>query len=339
MFVDVVMLPVVHIHLGAELPTYFNETVRQTRRFHSGPLVCVGPAAGHINTSRWDEAKQMRRLREVSWLDRRYCSGLDPRYYPNGLWGHALERLFVLAELMREQGWDSALQIENDVAIYFDPADAAEVMRQCFGQSCAAVPASPTEGCTAALFYVGSLAALDAICAEILQLLLLSKRDVCAQLSSGMVNEMVLLGIVQRQHPDLLSSFPIAPSEPRLWPLMPRYWWWRLAQLARICDRIAPRYSRQLPPHGLSNHLEAFGALFDPSSFGQFAGGTPQGHPPGSAFPHHWLGRDLASGRFALVWEKDAQGRRIPFVSDRADGRRWRLNNLHIHSKRIGDFV
>jgi hypothetical protein len=211
-------------------------------------------------------------------------------------------------------------------------------MRQCFGKSCAAVPSTPTEGCTAALFYVGSLAALDAICAAMLDLLSLGERALCARLSSQMVNEMILLGIVQWQCPDLLDSFPIAPSDPQLWPLRPRYWR-RLAGLARMCDWITPRYARQLPPHGLSSHLEAFGALFDPSSFGQFVGGTPQGHPPGAAFPHHWLGRDLASGRFALAWENDEQGRRIPFVSDQADGRRWRLNNLHIHSKRIGDFV
>jgi hypothetical protein len=333
------MLPVIHIHLGGEPPAYFEETVRQTRRFHSGPVVCVSSAAGHVSPARWEQAAAIRRLREASWLDRRYDWPLDPRYYPHGLWGYALERLFVLAELMREQGWEAALQVENDVAIYFDPAATAEVMRRCFGTGCAAIPVSPTEGCTAALFYAGSLAALDAVCAEILRLLPLGERALCARLQSSMVTEMTLLGIVQRQRPDLLGSFPVAPSEPQRWPLIPRRERRGVRRLTRLYNRLAPRYAHQLPPHGLSAHLESFGALFDASSFGQFAGGTPQGHPPGVTFPHHWIGRDLANGRYALAWENDGQGRRIPFVSDRADGRRWRLNNLHVHSKRIGDFV
>jgi hypothetical protein len=333
------MLPVIHIHLGSEPPAHFEDTVRQTRRFHSGPVVCVSPAAGHVDPARWEQTGPIRRLREVSWLDQRYDSPLDPRYYPNGLWGYALERLFVLAELMREQGWESALQIENDVAIYFDPAATAEVMRQCFGAGCAALPVSPSEGLTAAVFYVGSLAALDAICAEVLQLLPLGERTLCARLSAQMVNEMLLLGIVQQQRPDLLGSFPVAPSAPQLWPLIPRCGRRGSRRLMQLYDRVAPRYAQKLPLHGLSSHLDAFGSLFDASSLGQFVGGTPQGHPPGTAFPHHWLGRDLASGRFALVWTKDEQARRIPQLSDRADGRTWRLNNLHIHAKRIGDFV
>jgi len=333
------MLPVVHIYLGPQLPAYVAETVRQTRRFHSGPIVCVGSGAGQIDPSRWDRTKLIQRLREVSWLDRRNGKPLFPDIYPNGLWGYALERFFVMAELMREEGWDSALQIENDVAIYFDPAATAEVMKQCFGASCAAIPAGPVEGCTAALFYVGSLAALDAICAEILDLLALSEGELRARFSVGMIHEMILLAIVQRQRPDLLGSFPVAPSLPQLWPFSPRRWPGRLARLGSLCDRIAPRHPRRLPPHGLNSHIEVFDSLFDASSFGQFAGGTLHGHPSGIAFPHHWLGRDLASGRFALIWNHDEQGRRVPSVSDRMDGRIWRLNNLHIHSKRIRDFV
>lgn len=35
------MQTIVQIHIGPSLPGYFGDTVRQTRRFHAGPLVLV----------------------------------------------------------------------------------------------------------------------------------------------------------------------------------------------------------------------------------------------------------------------------------------------------------
>ena len=102
------MLPVIHVHLGPSLPPHYWDTVRQTRRFHSGPILRVIPpeamgapeleelaVKGILNT-RWEGATAVRRLREVSWLNSVYGA--------NGFWHYTLERLFVLAELMREEG-------------------------------------------------------------------------------------------------------------------------------------------------------------------------------------------------------------------------------------------
>ncbi len=338
------MLPVVHIHLGPALPPYFWETVRQTRRFHSGPLFCVIPrgamgagelaalsAEGIVNT-RWDGASAVRRLRGLSWL--------DDLYGANGFWHHTLERLFVLAELMRDKGVPRVLHVENDVTIYFDPAQMAGTMEKCFGEACAVAPLGPGEGCTAAILYAGSRGALDAVCGAILQLLPLGEWKLRSMLRAGMVNESTLLGIVQRQEPALLGSFPILPSAPR-WPAMiPRRWPRPAARLLEVLDRVAPRIARELPPHGLSNGLQEFASLFDGASWGQYAGGTPNGHPPGVAFRHHWAGPDLLNGRFRLEWRTDDCRRAYPAVIDQCDGgREWKLNNLHVHCKRIQDFV
>jgi hypothetical protein len=338
------VLPVVHIHLGPTLPSYYWKTVRQTRRFHSGPIYCVLPPEGigvseleefdahGIPNTRWNGAPAVRRLRAVSWLNRLY--GAD------GFWHYTLERLFVLAALMRDEGLSRILHLENDVTIYFDPAKMAETMERCFGEQCAATPSGPSEGCTAAVLYAGSGHALEAICEEIIALLPLGERKLRAVLPSGMVNESILLGIVQRRNPDLVRSFPIAPTSPVHPAINPRLWARPAAPLLRLLDRMAPRVVNELPPHALSNCLDEFGALFDGSSWGQFAGGTPHGHGPGTAFRHQWIGPDLLSGRYVLDWRTGDAGRRLPFVVDRSNGgREWKLNNLHIHCKRIEDFV
>jgi hypothetical protein len=339
------MLPVVHIHLGpSSLPSYYWKTVRQTRRFHSGPIYCVLPReaigarelreldAQGIPNTRWDEAPAVRRLRDVSWLNRLY--GAD------GFWHYTLERLFVLAALMQDESLSRILHLENDVTIYFDPAKMEATMERCFGEYCAATPAGPSEGCTAAILFAGSAHALAAICEEILRLLPLGERALRSVLPSGMVSESILLGIVQRRNPQLVRSFPIAPTPPMKLAINPRLWARPAAPVLRLLDRLAPRLVHELPPHALSNCLDEFGSLFDGSSWGQFAGGTPHGHGPGIAFREHWIGPDLLSGRFVLDWRRDDAGCRLPFVVDRINGdREWKLNNLHIHCKRIEDFV
>lgn len=338
------MLTVVHIHLGSVLPAHYWDTVRQTRRFHSGPILCVIPpdatgapeleelAVRGIANTRWERSRAVQALREVSWLNRLYGAG--------GFWHYTLERLFVLAELMRDEDLPRILHLENDVTIYFDPTKMAGILDRCFGKSCAAGPLGPAEGCTAAIFYAGSRQTLDAICSAILGLLPLGERKLRSVLPSAMVNESILLGIVQRREPGLLRSFPVAPTAPIHSPIIPRAWARSAAPLLRWLDKAAPRLATALPPHGLSNCLDEFASLFDAASWGQYAGGTPHGDGPGATFRHHWIGPDLQDGRFTLNWCTDHAGRRFPVVIDRRhDEREWKLNNLHIHCKRIRDFV
>lgn len=338
------MLPVVHIHLGPALPAHFWDTVRQTRRFHSGAILCVIPpqamaapelhelCAEGIDNTRWDRTRAIQNLRSVSWLNKLY--GAD------GFWHYTLERLFVLAELMRDEQLPQSLQVENDVTIYFDPDKMAATFERCFGDQCAVTPVGPGEGCTAAVLYAGSLEALDAICAAILRLLPRGERRLRLLLSSGMVNESILLGIIQRQEPGLVRSFPIAPTAPVRPAIVRRLWFRPGAGVLRWLDKVAPRLATKLPPHGVSNCVDDFASIFDGASWGQYAGGTPQGDPPGTAFRHHWVGPDLLNGRFTLDWRSDDAGRRVPLIRDESQGgREWKLNNLHIHCKRIRDFV
>jgi hypothetical protein len=286
---------------------------------------------GIVNT-RWDGASAVRHLRAVSWLNSLYGA--------NGFWHHTLERLFVLAELMRDEGLPKILHLENDVTIYFDPVRMAGTLDRCFGESCAVAPLGPGEGCTAAILFAGSSRSLDAICAAMLRLLPLGERKLRSVLKSGMVNESTLLGIVQRREPDLVRSFPILPTPPLFPAIIPRRWPRPAARLLNMLDRMSPRIVTELPPHGLSNGLQEFASLFDGASWGQYAGGTPQGHPPGTAFRHHWVGPDLLNGRFRLEWRTDDSNRACPVVIDQSPGgREWKLNNLHVHCKRIQDFV
>jgi hypothetical protein len=69
--------------------------------------------------------------------------------------------------------------------------------------------------------------------------------------------------------------------------------------------------------------------VFDPSSYGQYFGGTMR-HPPGWFGKHHLIGKEIASGNLKPMmnlFENKPYVNEVPII------------NLHIHSKKTKDYV
>lgn len=335
------MLPVIHIHIGTTLPAYFWDTVAQTRRFHSGPIFLVIPECDvqhpnvkilHCVAFAWTSFTGHvlhAKLEQISLLH---------NYGGDGFWHYALQRLLILEICMQKQGIERCIHIENDVVLYCDPSTLEGVLHRLYAGSVAVTPLGPSEGCTASFMYVDRLDALNFVNLQMVQLLQRDERSLRRELTTPMVHEMMLLGIIQRDHPDKLAVFPVTSATPALVPWLPRSAKPVFRPLMRLIDWLFPRTIRWLPKSGLNAHCEEFGMVFDAASYGQFMGGTPHGGGPGTTFVHHWVGPDLRSGRYTIEWDTDAQGRRCPFLCSPTEGR-WKLANLHIHTKKIKDFV
>jgi len=70
------------------------------------------------------------------------------------------------------------------------------------------------------------------------------------------------------------------------------------------------------------------GYVFDGASYGQFLGGTNQGHPSGHYELHHHVGNRMAKGEIKVEY-KDF----TPTVTDK--GIKATIFNLHIHNKSV----
>jgi hypothetical protein len=74
------------------------------------------------------------------------------------------------------------------------------------------------------------------------------------------------------------------------------------------------------------------GIIFDPSSYGQYFGGTHQGHSPGFSHHTHIIGREIQSEKLVPIM-KDKK----PYVI--SEGKEYSIVNLHIHSKNTKGFL
>ncbi|HON83196.1 MAG TPA: hypothetical protein PLI22_03555 [Caldisericia bacterium] len=80
-------------------------------------------------------------------------------------------------------------------------------------------------------------------------------------------------------------------------------------------------------------YYEVFGYYFDPASWGQFLDGTPN-HPPGFVDKRHYIGQEIMKNGYKIDFIK---GR--PYIIDDKYKMKYKLANLHIHSKNLHKFV
>lgn len=82
-------------------------------------------------------------------------------------------------------------------------------------------------------------------------------------------------------------------------------------------------------PHDVN--YEKFKTCFDPSSWGQHIC-TYDNHPPGYYSVHHYIGRYIDRGTYSIIFEG-----KIPFIT--SNDKKYKLFNLHIHSKKLKKWV
>ena len=84
-----------------------------------------------------------------------------------------------------------------------------------------------------------------------------------------------------------------------------------------------------LPFTDLSTNLEKFNYLFDPASYGQYLGGTNNGHEKGYKEMNHYIGRMIINEKINITFKEK------PFVI--YNDNQYPIYNLHIHNKQAID--
>lgn len=80
-----------------------------------------------------------------------------------------------------------------------------------------------------------------------------------------------------------------------------------------------------------------FPFVFDAAAHGQYLGGEdPRNGSRGPGYIND--GAAFRPDQFMYTWRKDAAERLYPLIIDK-DGKEWPIANLHIHSKRLQDFI
>jgi hypothetical protein len=86
-----------------------------------------------------------------------------------------------------------------------------------------------------------------------------------------------------------------------------------------------------LPLFPSDKYFDDLGFVFDGASYGQYLGGTNNGHSRGWFGLHHWVGQKLNNNQLTINYDV------IPYISI-GEAMHVPIFNLHIHSKQLQNF-
>lgn len=213
----------------------------------------------------------------------------------NPLFRTAIERFFYIECL----GLNNVVHFDNDVMVYGN----FNIFRQA---NCKGVWITPSNefNLVCGMMYWDNNHSFQILIKKLMDFIEIGEKNLLSRYVSRQIvyknecldefhiNEMTLLKLVQEQT-NIVSMLPIMPD---------------------------------------SVGYDTFGYCFDPSSWGQYLGGTHQGHPSGFYDLNHYIGRELQKKKYTVLFECHR-----PIIQ--FNEMKFPLFNLHIHSKQLNLFV
>lgn len=131
------------------------------------------------------------------------------------------------------------------------------------------------------------------------QQLLLKGQSTLSQVSQeSFISEMVLINLIGEHTQGVIDFLPILPFGPG------------------------------------SNNFDILKTVYDCASYGQYIGGTNNGHAPGWAGEHHYIGEQIINKNIEIFFDQNVKQPFLKYNNDVIP-----VGNLHVHSKKLNLFV
>jgi hypothetical protein len=233
------------IHLGGEIPSHFWIALGQAMKKSNKVYAIVpdnqtdDPRLSGVKVSPQSRYSSHKIVTEKanSWIGETYGS----------FWGHALDRLFYLEALIKDQNLLNVIHIENDVLIYPQLSEIEPALSKAYVNRIA-INSVGEKYASAAFIFIPNCEVLSFMNQKLVDLLAKGKEYLMERIGESMVNEMLLLQIVAIENPEFVGFLP------------------------------------SLPWH---EHAKEIGYLFDSASYGQYLYGTGANNPGWTGDHHH----------------------------------------------------
>ena len=292
----------VYIHIGNNsiLPkySYIYDSIEQAKRFNNNNIYVIANEKELVN---FDDsinkipAEELENKETLQFLN--VASFMDNRDMFGDFWFVTAKRLFILECFMRKYNKTQVVHMEYDNTLYVNLDDYDQLFRKFYKDIVAVCPVSNTH-VAANFMYVDTANSIKCVNDNTIEIL---KSN-----TNKNISEMEVLRQISNIHPDILKMLPVLP----------------------VTD-------------GYSDHLNDFNSIFDGLPLGQFVGGINRpiiGNStlPGkqSIWPGWVVGEELKNDNIKIVWENDPLGRNCPFIID-INNKKWKVNNLHVHCKKL----
>jgi hypothetical protein len=226
--------------------------------------------------------------------------------YREGFWKYASERFLVLYDLMQHYQLENVFHMEYDNLLYANLEELLPLFKNCYPGIAATF--DNDERCIPGFIFFRHPSAIQKLAKYL------------AEHGEKGLNDMQIIARFKNEtNNNVIGHLPI---------IMEKY--------VKKVPLISPSGHTVKNPYLFCNNSEPFNSIFDAAALGQFLGGIdPRNGPSVPGFINESCVFNASYLKYA--WEFDPRGRKIPYAI--WDKKKYRINNLHIHSKRLKDFA
>lgn len=305
---------IVFIHIGKQLPPYAEIAFKQAREFNPDCAIILLASEEALINRHEDPNLNLELISCESLVKTsdhlRFIqdSTLD-RQWAGGFWIHTSQRFMYLNDLMIQYGLKNVFHLEYDNMLY---ADLSELLPAFHGSyQGIAGTFDNDERCIAGFIYIPNC--------EVMSQMAKCFAD-CAGRGSVAFNDQGMITHFKNLYgKDFIDYLPVISEE-----------------YVNHNNLVSPMGQTVQDKYRFCQNLDVFDSIFDGAALGQYMGGVDPIH--GSSNPGFINERCVFNpSLLAYEWTLDDRGRNIPYIV--YQNKRLRINNLHIHSKRLALFA
>lgn len=301
---------IVFVYLSPQLPSYIYVALEQARLFNPNTSIYLIANKQALDLDQTSLKKHTiiavpaESLRpSPHHLQFNNTSTLDTESR-GGLWRKSTERFFYIQELVALYNLKSVVHVEGDVMLYMNVSEIQNAFS--YYKGIGAVFDCDYR-CIPSIVYIANEKAINHLIAFI-----------TANAYRGLFDMHILAEYRNTFSDEYVDNLPL---------IMPEY----LIKHSLINDL------NQTPqnPAAYINNIHLFNSIFDGAAIGQYLGGIdPRNGPSRPGFINETC--IFNASYLAFEWHRDQQGRNVPYAV--CNETRYRINNLHIHSKFLEAF-
>ncbi len=305
---------IVFVHIGPQLPGHLKVALGQARFFNqksriilivSAEAIIRTPLSRNLNIEIVPCEALGLSLRHQDFLE---FSNLDKKFR-EGFWLHTTERFFYLETLMVKHKITDVVHLENDNMLYVDLETILPTLQAHYPGIAATFDAP--DRCVPGFIYIKNAPALSSFT---------EFATAVARQNNTRYNDMALLALFKEKFDfPSIASLPIIPTRYPL-PLQNR-----VGCVPQECQDY-------------NNHFNQFNSIFDAAAIGQYLGGIDPANSADAKDTSGFINETSVfdPSVYTYHWTLDANQRRVPTAKDGTNT--FRINNLHIHSKKLDKF-
>ena len=300
------MINLVMFHSGTPLPEFLEYNFKQIRFFNPNVGVYFLTDKNLISDPLFNKYNVEAVDKDLFYSDKIKQFEMFFNYGSNNFWTLAATRLIYIENFLKSYSLYSSINMtdvyhfENDVLLYYNLEEHHEKFQKLY-ENIAITTGGPDKSMTGFMFIKNheSMSMMTQFFIDTLKTY--GIQGTLNKYRMDMVHEMSLMKFYGIEKGDkYLSNLPI------------------------------------LPMGEFSEHFSDFNSVFDPATWGQFVGGT-RNEGPGAKPQDHYIGVLLKQNPQWNVLFKDENGLKVPYFS--YDDKLVKINNLHIHSKNLKNYV